>query len=57
MSTNLKFTALAEPYKRQCGNITFIVSSFANPNTNKTAEDLILHMLEGRIYDEECEEK
>lgn len=45
----LQTTALGAPYKRKCGNITFIISSFGNPNTKNTAEDLILQLLENRI--------
>lgn len=40
---------LTKPYKRKIGNVTFIISSFGNPNTKNTAEDLILHLLENRI--------
>lgn len=45
----LQTTALGVPYKRKCGNTTFIISSFGNPNTKNTAEDLILHIIETRI--------
>lgn len=37
---------IGEPYKKKCGKITFIVSAFGNPNTTKTADELILQMLE-----------
>lgn len=40
---------LTKPYKRKIGNVTFIISSFGNPNTKNTAEDLILQLLENRI--------
>ncbi|MGN0149408.1 MAG: hypothetical protein ACI4C7_04075 [Clostridia bacterium] len=49
MPNNLQHAALALPYRRICGNTTFIISSFGNPNTTKTADDLILKMLENRI--------
>ena len=45
----LQTAALGAPYKRKCGNTTFIISSFGNPNTKNTAEDLILQILENRI--------
>lgn len=45
----LQTTALGAPYKRKCGNTTFIISSFGNPNAKNTAEDLILQILENRI--------
>ena len=47
----LQTATLGAPYKRKCGNTTFIISSFGNPNTKNTAEDLILHLLENRIRD------
>lgn len=40
---------LTKPYKMKIGNVTFIISSFGNPNTKNTAEDLILQLLENRI--------
>lgn len=46
---NVKFTALAEPYKRQIGNITFVVSSFGNANAKLSANELLLKMLEQKI--------
>lgn len=39
---------IGEPYRKRCGNITFIVSAFENPNTKNTADDLILSMLKNR---------
>lgn len=40
---------LAKPYERKIGKVTFIVSAFGNPNTTKTADKLILKMLENRV--------
>lgn len=40
---------IAKPYKRKIGKVTFIVSSFGNPKTTKTADELILRMLESNI--------
>ena len=56
MPRNTKHTALAQPYRRRRGNVTFIISSFGNPNTNKTPQELILQMLESRVAAEreEC---
>ena len=45
----LQTATLGAPYKRKCGNTTFIISSFGNPNAKNTAEDLILQILENRI--------
>lgn len=39
---------IGKPYQKRCGNITFIVSAFGNPNTKQTADDLILSMLKNR---------
>ena len=49
MPRNTKHTALAKPYSRKRGNVTFIISSFTNPNTTKTPQELILQMLESRV--------
>lgn len=49
MPNNLQHAALAKSYKRIRGDTTFIISSFGNPNTKKTADELILKMLENRI--------
>ena len=49
MSDNSNYTALAKPYERKIGKITFIISSFGNKNTTKTSGDLILQMLESKI--------
>ena len=37
---------LAEPYQRKVGKVTFVVSSFGNPNATETAPEMILLMLE-----------
>jgi len=39
---------IGKPYQKRCGNITFIVSAFGNPDTEQTADDLILSMLKNR---------
>lgn len=49
MPRNTKHAALAEPYRRKRGNVTFIISSFGNTNTTKTSQELILQMLESRV--------
>ena len=49
MPRNTEHTALAEPYSRKRGNVTFIISSFGNPNTTKTPQELILQMLESHV--------
>lgn len=43
-----KSSPIGEPYRKRCGNITFIVSAFGNPDTKNTADDLILSMLKNR---------
>lgn len=49
MPQNTEHTALAEPYRRKRGNVIFIISSFTNPNTTKTPQELILQMIESRV--------
>ena len=44
---------LAAPYRRKVGKVTFVVSSFGNPQTTSTAEDLILGMLEAKVTQED----
>ena len=52
----LQTATLGAPYKRKCGNTTFIISSFGNPNAKNTAEDLILQILENRIRETSLEQ-
>lgn len=49
MPRNKEHTALAEPYRRKHGNVTFIISSFGNPDTTQTPQELILQMLESHV--------
>ena len=44
---------LAAPYRRKVGKVTFVVSSFGNPQTTSTAESLILGMLEAKVTQED----
>ena len=44
---------LAAPYRRKVGKVTFVVSSFGNPQATSTAEDLILSMLEAKVTQED----
>jgi len=48
---------LAAPYQRKIGNITFVVSSFGNPQAKRTAEDLLLGMLEAKVMQESTGEE
>lgn len=41
-------STIAEPYKRKIGEVTFIVSSLTNPKATKTADELMLQILENR---------
>lgn len=43
---------LAAPYPRKIGKVTFVVSSFGNPQAKSTAEDLLLGMLEAKVTKE-----
>lgn len=49
MPQNTEHTALAEPYRRKRGNVTFIISSFGKPDTTQTPQELILQMLESHV--------
>ena len=40
---------IGNAYRRKCGKVTFIVSSFGNPDTKQTADDLILSMLKNKV--------
>lgn len=53
MPNNLHSVALGAPYEDKRGNVTFIISSFGNQNTTKTADELIIQMLENRIKERE----
>ena len=57
MSSNSNYVALAAPYERKIGKLTFVVSSYGNPNTTKTSGDLILQMLESKISTKDGESK
>ena len=48
MAEKARAAPLGETYRKKCGNITFIVSAYQNPNTKNTANDLILSMLKNR---------
>ena len=46
---NGNFTRIAEPYKWQIGDVTYIVSAFGNANARYSADEMIMQMLENRI--------
>ncbi len=46
---NENFTRIAEPYKRQIGEVTYIVSAFGNADARFSADEMIMQMLEDRI--------
>ena len=48
---------LAAPYRRKVGKVSFVVSSFGNPQATGTAEDLILGMLEAKVTQEDFGEE
>ena len=48
---------LAAPYRCKIGKVTFVVSSFGNPQATSTAEDLILGMLEAKVTQEDFGEE
>ncbi len=55
--TTKQAVPLAAPYPRKIGKVTFVVSSFGNPQTKSTAEDLLLGMLEAKVMQESIEEE
>ena len=48
---------LAAPYRRKVGKVSFVVSSFGNPQVTSTAEDLLLGMLEAKVTQEDFGEE
>lgn len=48
MAEKTRAAPLGSVYRKKCGNITFIVSAYQNPNTKNTADDLILSMLKNK---------
>ena len=52
MSNNSNYIALAKPYERKIGKVTFVISSYGNGNTVKTSGDLILQILESGVSEE-----
>ena len=55
--TTNRASPLAAPYRRKIGKVTFVVSSFGNPQATSTAEDLILGMLEAKVTQEDFGEE
>lgn len=53
---NENFTRIAEVYKRQIGEVTYIISAFANANARFTADEMIIQMLENRILNKSGKE-
>lgn len=49
MDTEKSSTALAAPYKKQVGRVTFQVSSFGNPKAAQTSAQMLLGLMEGRF--------
>ena len=49
ITTTMQAVPLAAPYRRRIGKVTFEISSFGNPNSTNTAQDLLLRMLEAKV--------
>ena len=49
MHKNRESVTIAEPYKNEIDGIVFVVSSFGNPNTTVSGEDMIFDMLKSKI--------
>jgi len=49
--------ALAAPYTKKIGKVTFQVSSFANPEGTESAQQMLLHLMEHRLLQEPSERR
>ena len=45
---------IGNTYRKKCGNITFVVSAYQNPNATKAANELILSMLKNKTKEREA---
>ena len=52
MQKGRKSIAIAEPYRREIDGVVFVISSFGNPNTTVSGEDMIFDMLKSKILNE-----
>ena len=49
MAEKSRAAPIGNTYRKKCGNITFVVSAYQNPNATKTANELILSMLKNKV--------
>ena len=52
MAEKSRAAPIGNAYRKKCGNITFVVSAYQNPNAKQTANELILSMLKNKT--KEC---
>ena len=57
MPDSSKYVRLGEPYKHVTERGIFIVSSFGIANTDKTANDLLMQVLESKVMEKSAREK
>ena len=53
MAVTQNNAALAVPYKKQIGRVTFQVSSFANMKSTQTAGQMLFGLMESRIVNQD----
>ena len=54
MAEKSRAAPIGNTYRKKCGNITFDVSAYQNPNATKTANELILSMLKNKTTEREA---
>lgn len=54
MAEKSRAAPIGNAYRKKCGNITFVVSAYQNPNATKTANELILSMLKNKTKEREA---
>lgn len=52
MNSENSFLQIGEPYRRKIGKVTFEVSSFCRKDDGKTAEELLLELIESKAMKE-----
>ena len=54
MAEKSRAAPIGNTYRKKCGNITFVVSAYQNPNAKQTANELILSMLKNKTKEREA---
>ena len=53
-SNKQRAAPIGNAYRKKCGNITFVVSAYQNPNATKKANEMILSMLKNKTKEREA---